>query len=163
MKELILFFYSLKENRGTLHNNRFYKNILICVYTGMHPSLWTLWLVMETSSENLIYRNNFCNNSHQAHDDSNNLWDNGYPSGGNYWSDYNGVDQYHSPTQGILQFGWSTPLYQNENFVSLKNYPRYENPYCNTPFESDTIHIQHNSSSLELNFKKLIRSEKLLK
>ena len=21
-----------------------------------------------------------------------NIWDNGYPSGGNYWSDYNGTD-----------------------------------------------------------------------
>ena len=24
--------------------------------------------------------------------DSANIWDNGYPSGGNYWSDYNGTD-----------------------------------------------------------------------
>jgi hypothetical protein len=25
--------------------------------------------------------------------------DNGYPSGGNYWSDYNGTDMYHGPYQ----------------------------------------------------------------
>jgi len=27
------------------------------------------------------------------------LWDNGYPSGGNYWSDYNGTDLYCGPHQ----------------------------------------------------------------
>jgi len=26
-------------------------------------------------------------------------WDNGYPSGGNYWSDYAGIDLYHGPDQ----------------------------------------------------------------
>jgi len=27
----------------------------------------------------------------------NNVWDDGYPSGGNYWSDYTGVDYYSGP------------------------------------------------------------------
>jgi parallel beta-helix repeat protein len=45
---------------------------------------------------NIIYHNNFVNNNVQA--DVNeapsaiNIWNNGYPSGGNYWSDYNGTD-----------------------------------------------------------------------
>jgi len=29
------------------------------------------------------------------------MWDDGYPSGGNYWSVYNGVDNYHGPNQDI--------------------------------------------------------------
>jgi parallel beta-helix repeat protein len=42
---------------------------------------------------NLVYHNNFINNSAQVSTlDSMNVWDNGYPSGGNYWSDYVGVD-----------------------------------------------------------------------
>jgi len=28
-----------------------------------------------------------------------NTWDDGYPSGGNYWSDYNGTDYYRGPHQ----------------------------------------------------------------
>jgi parallel beta-helix repeat protein len=41
------------------------------------------------SSNNTIYHNNFVNNAAQAGDsDSVNVWDNGYPDGGNYWSDY---------------------------------------------------------------------------
>jgi parallel beta-helix repeat protein len=45
------------------------------------------------SSGNNIYHNNFVDNSEQVDSDgSTNVWDDGYPSGGNYWSDYAGVD-----------------------------------------------------------------------
>ncbi len=52
---------------------------------------------------NRIYHNNIINNTNQAHDDTNNgnQWDNGYPSGGNYWSDYFGNDSYKGPYQDI--------------------------------------------------------------
>jgi|GEM_PF-1057396 len=38
------------------------------------------------------YHNNFIDNDEQAYDGHGNAWDNGYPSGGNYWGDYSGVD-----------------------------------------------------------------------
>gem|GEM_PF-584569 len=47
-------------------------------------------------SNNLFYHNNFINNTHQT-DSRNwgvNVWDDGYPSGGNYWSDYGGTDSH---------------------------------------------------------------------
>jgi len=49
------------------------------------------------ASNNTIYNNNFINNAEQVrvnndHGNCTNTWDNGYPSGGNYWSDYNGTD-----------------------------------------------------------------------
>jgi parallel beta-helix repeat protein len=46
------------------------------------------------SNNNLIYHNNFIENSEQAiwNPDCINVWDDGYPSGGNYWSDYTGTD-----------------------------------------------------------------------
>jgi len=45
------------------------------------------------SSKNIIYHNNFIENTRQVYSyDSTNFWDDGYPSGGNYWSDYTGVD-----------------------------------------------------------------------
>jgi parallel beta-helix repeat protein len=45
------------------------------------------------SSSNTIYHNNFIGNGRQV-DSFNltNMWDDDYPSGGNYWSDYNGTD-----------------------------------------------------------------------
>lgn len=52
------------------------------------------------SSCNKIFHNNFINNGLQAVCSQYpspiclNDWDNGYPSGGNYWSDYNGTDLY---------------------------------------------------------------------
>ena len=49
---------------------------------------------LESSFNNAIYHNNFIDDSRQAKDDSTayTSWDNGYPSGGNYWSDYTGSD-----------------------------------------------------------------------
>jgi len=45
------------------------------------------------SSNNSIYHNNFVNNTNQTDTyNSVNVWDDGYPSGGNYWSNYNGID-----------------------------------------------------------------------
>jgi parallel beta-helix repeat protein len=52
-----------------------------------------VWL--EHSSDNRLYHNNFINNTSQVYfsvGPSINTWDDGYPSGGNYWSDYAGVD-----------------------------------------------------------------------
>jgi parallel beta-helix repeat protein len=47
----------------------------------------------ETSNTNIMYHNNFINNTQNAFENtSNNFWDNGYPSGGNYWDDYSGSD-----------------------------------------------------------------------
>jgi nitrous oxidase accessory protein len=52
------------------------------------------------SDYNWIYHNSFSNNAHQALDDSEtNQWDNGYPSGGNYWSDHVGNDKRSGPNQ----------------------------------------------------------------
>jgi len=48
---------------------------------------------LETSSNSRICQNDFINNVNQVYVyDSIGIWDNGYPSGGNYWSDYSGVD-----------------------------------------------------------------------
>ena len=46
------------------------------------------------SSNNSIYHNNFINNTIQTYlyKAGINIWDDGYPSGGNYWSDYVGAD-----------------------------------------------------------------------
>lgn len=45
-------------------------------------------------SSNKIYHNDFIDNTSPGFvlGENNNVWDDGYPSGGNYWSDYTGVD-----------------------------------------------------------------------
>ena len=52
---------------------------------------------LSSSSQIAIYHNNFIDNI--ASCDSLNAWDDGYPSGGNYWSDFEGVDLYKGPYQ----------------------------------------------------------------
>jgi parallel beta-helix repeat protein len=52
-----------------------------------------------SSASNHIYHNDLINNVQQATDLSSNYWDNGYPSGGNYWSDYAGADNYRGENQ----------------------------------------------------------------
>ncbi|MCK5291747.1 MAG: right-handed parallel beta-helix repeat-containing protein [Thermoplasmata archaeon] len=57
---------------------------------------------LNDSNNNTIHHNNIINNSLQAGDDMDtNQWDDGYPSGGNYWSDYTGVDVFNGPNQDI--------------------------------------------------------------
>jgi parallel beta-helix repeat protein len=59
--------------------------------------------VVFSSSNLLVYHNNLINNAGQAYDDggNENAWDVGYPSGGNYWSNYVGVDNCSGPSQNI--------------------------------------------------------------
>ncbi len=54
-----------------------------------------------SANDNRIYHNNIMSNLNQAFDNGNNQWDDGYPSGGNFWSDYNGVDFNSTPSQNI--------------------------------------------------------------
>ena len=59
---------------------------------------------LASSLHNSIYHNNFLNNRMQAslHESAwYTTWDDGYPSGGNYWSDYNGTDVYDSVFQNV--------------------------------------------------------------
>jgi len=56
------------------------------------------------ASNNKIYHNNFVNNTIQASIENSrvNTWDDGYPSGGNCWSNYTGVDVKSGPNQDQL-------------------------------------------------------------
>ena len=72
------------------HENVIVNNTAIGNLNGTRLSL---------SSDNMIYHNNLIGNINQSFDDGTNLWDNGYPSGGNYWSDYSGVDEKSGPNQ----------------------------------------------------------------
>ncbi|KYK29482.1 hypothetical protein AYK20_05265 [Thermoplasmatales archaeon SG8-52-1] len=72
-------------------NNQIVSNNIISNY-----EVGVLFDMCEGGGElNNIHHNNFVNNGvYQAQErgDPYNIWDNGYPSGGNYWNDYNGTD-----------------------------------------------------------------------
>jgi parallel beta-helix repeat protein len=55
---------------------------------------------LANSSNNTIYHNNFINNTREVVlFSSANTWDDSYPSGGNYWSDYRADDRLSGPFQ----------------------------------------------------------------
>ena len=96
-----------------------------------------------SSDNNTIFHNNFINNTYHAKDVYDNIWDDGYPSGGNYWSDYSGDDSYHGAEQTILgsdDIG-DTP-YNISGGSNQDNYPfmnenGWENLYCAADFDRD--------------------------
>jgi parallel beta-helix repeat protein len=79
-----------------------------------------------SSNNNVFYHNNFINNTQRVYVPTPgiaNSWDDGYPSGGNYWSDYDGTDLYSGPQQnetGSDVIG-DTPYIIDEN--NQDNYP----------------------------------------
>jgi parallel beta-helix repeat protein len=57
---------------------------------------------VSSSSNNVIYHNNFANSIANAITGGlHNVWDDGYPSGGNFWSSYVGTDIKKGPYQDI--------------------------------------------------------------
>jgi len=85
-------------------------------------------IVIEESTNNQIFRNNFIENQEaNAKDDSINIWDNGIE--GNFWDDYSGID---ANGDGI----GDTPYIINEN--NQDNYPGVE-PTIIPEFPSWTI------------------------
>jgi len=79
---------------------------------------------LKSSSNNRIFHNNFINNTNQALATaaSGNAWDDGYPLGGNYWSDYNGTDLYSGPRQNETG---SDGIGDNPYFVDTDNQDNY--------------------------------------
>jgi parallel beta-helix repeat protein len=64
---------------------------------GMEVGIW----ISSSSTNNVVFHNNFLDNTQHAYDESGNTWDNGYPSSGNYWDDYTGGDIYNGPNQDV--------------------------------------------------------------
>ena len=73
-------YFVSNSNNNFINGNRFSNNLQSINISGY------------LSSNNNIFHNNFLNNEIKAYDEFNNSWDDGYPSGGNYWDDYTGID-----------------------------------------------------------------------
>jgi parallel beta-helix repeat protein len=80
-------------------NNTIYGNTVMNCAIGICMGWWGGVF----TQYNMIFHNNFIGNTRQALSDAqaSSQWDDGYPSGGNYWSDYNGKDLLSGPFQNV--------------------------------------------------------------
>jgi parallel beta-helix repeat protein len=77
-------------------------------------------IYLYSSSSNRIFHNNFVNNNAQVYSNgSANAWDDGYPSGGNYWSDY--MTRYPNAAEIDGSGIWNTPYVIDAN--NTDHYP----------------------------------------
>jgi len=122
--------YGILLNVGS-SNNRVSENII--ANNGYQQAFAGL-SVWGNSSNNIIYHNNLINNSAKV-DDSVNIWDDGYPSGGNYWSDYSGVDMCNGRYQNITG---GDSIGDSPHIINENNQDRYPlmRPY-GTPIPGD--------------------------
>ncbi|MCW4031061.1 MAG: right-handed parallel beta-helix repeat-containing protein, partial [Candidatus Bathyarchaeota archaeon] len=75
---------------------------------------------LTNSSDNNLFHNSFIFNTYQVNStDSVNLWDNSYPSGGNYWIDYESLYPDAEELDGLGI--WDTPYVIDED--NQDNYP----------------------------------------
>ncbi len=102
--------YSSSENSITdniVSGNAYGIRLRDAFYTEVSSNLvisnYKIGIQVWNSHNNSIHHNDIVENGNQSYDGSagENLWDDDYPSGGNYWSDYTGVDNCSGPNQDV--------------------------------------------------------------
>jgi parallel beta-helix repeat protein len=114
----------------------------VCEIVGNKVYNNTVGISMSASSGNLFYHNNFINNQYQTFffsDAYSNAWDNGYPKGGNYWSNHHGRDIYKGSHQNITG---SDGIADNPYVIDANNIDRF--PYM------DPVTILHDVAVLSV-------------
>ena len=85
--------------------------------------------LVHTSAGNAIFHNSFVGNSRPATcDNAENRWDNGYPSGGNYWGDDGLLDTRSGPSQDLLGSDGIADTAQPIPFAGIDRYPLFASP-----------------------------------
>jgi parallel beta-helix repeat protein len=98
----------IESNEGDAIACAYGYNLLITGNTFAFNGYRGIWA---TNSNGTAYHNNFIQNFENARAiKSSFTWDNGYPSGGNYWSNYTGIDENNDGISDV-------PLVINENNV----------------------------------------------
>jgi parallel beta-helix repeat protein len=135
-----IYFYSSHDNNITSNNvsnndyGLYFEHLShsnnICYNSLWNNNIFNVYL--DDSGNNDIFHNNFISSSNQAYDIvlGSNHWDNGYPSGGNYWSDYIGVDNNKGPDQDIPGSDGIGDTNYSIDSDSIDHYPLMD-PYPN--------------------------------
>jgi parallel beta-helix repeat protein len=102
-----------------------------------------------------IFHNNFIDNTQHVFTDMNSTWDNGYPSGGNYWSNYTGADIKWGPDQNETG---SDGIGDTVHMVNENNTDRYPlmapiNIFDAGIWDTTSYHVDIISNSTVSNFK----------
>ncbi|RCV62838.1 CASH domain-dontaining protein [Methanophagales archaeon] len=120
------------------NNNAISSNIVLGSSNGIRLS--------SSSNNNHIYNNYFNNTENNAQDNGRNIWNiaptlgqniiGGYWQGGNYWSDYNGIDANgdglgdtllpYTSNGGILKGGDYHPLVHTPSGIELEKWVKYQ-------------------------------------
>lgn len=110
-------------------SNNYYAGILIqyslsnfIIGNNIIGNKYGFWLGWSTN--NSIYHNNFISNTNQTYnyDLCANIWDNGYPHGGNYWSNLTDVDIHSGPYQNETG---NDAIWDHPYLINAKNTDRY--------------------------------------
>jgi parallel beta-helix repeat protein len=119
-------------NRYGIHMDSSSNNNIIRNTMSAHLSYG---LYMWSSSDNIIYHNNFFGNTKQVRDNRNdNIWNDVYPSGGNYWSDLSPIsDEFSGVNQNIPGHDGINDSYYVADVGSVDDYPLI-NPVGNYTF-----------------------------
>jgi len=111
-------------NNNAILNNEVHDNSV---------SWWSAGIQLEDSNDNQIYHNNIIENKNQAWDragwdkpETYNEWDDGYPSGGNYWSGtcsdiYKGINQNEPGSDGICDTPYAVSYFGTQ--TKFDHYP----------------------------------------
>jgi parallel beta-helix repeat protein len=113
--------------RDTIFGNEITFNNIVS-FTGCGVAL------VQGSTGNLIHHNNLLDSGHNGCDPGlSNQWDNGYPSGGNFWSDYTGPDAFNGPNQDIPGADAIGDAPYDTRGSGKDNYPLLWMPFDNIP------------------------------
>jgi len=113
---------NIANNEAGIEFERSYNNTL----AGNNITENGCGIILYASFNNSFYHNNFTDNTEHVRLSSSswpNSWDDGYPSGGNYWSGYSDTDMYSGPYQNETGSDgiWDHPYIMNEE--NQDNYP----------------------------------------
>jgi len=133
---------------NAIYNNKIENNFVCGIYVGLsiRNSIRAnniinsdFGIALEEASYNTFYHNNFIDNE-RMQVSRYNIWDDGYPSGGNYWSDYVGVDVKSGPNQDLHG---SDSIGDTPYVIDVNNRDRYPlmNPYGAPPPQTYSLTI----------------------
>ncbi len=98
--------------------------------------------LVQGTSGNLIHHNNLLDSGYNGCDaGTGNAWDNGYPSGGNFWSDYTGSDLFSGPNQDIPGSDAIGDTPHDARGNARDNYPLLSMPSGNIPITKLDIEL----------------------